>query len=120
MSHGYKRSDRVGDLVREEIASMMLHGDIKDPRIGFVTITSVKMSADLKEAKVYFSRLGTPEEKTESLEGLRSAAGYVRRNLARRLNLKNIPVVQFFLDETLDYSERIEKVIKEIKKGGGL
>ncbi len=81
----YKRSDRVGDLVKEEIASMIQRGEIKDPRIGFVTITKVGMRRDLKHAKVFFSMLGTPEERRKSSVGLNSASGYIRRVLAKRL-----------------------------------
>jgi len=117
MRHNYKRSDRVADLVREEIASMILHGEIKDPRVGFVTITVVKMTPDLKEAKVYFSRIGGPEEKRHSVEGLTSAGGYIRRNLAKRLNLKHIPSLSFFFDETLEYAEHIDEVLEKIKRG---
>ncbi|MFQ5442938.1 MAG: 30S ribosome-binding factor RbfA [Thermodesulfobacteriota bacterium] len=117
MRHNYKRSDRVGDLVREEIASMILRGEIKDPRVGFVTITAVKMTPDLKEAKVYFSQIGGEEEKRHSIEGLKSAVGYIRRNLAKRLNLKHIPSLSFFFDETLEYAEHIDEVLDRIKRG---
>lgn len=115
----YKRSDRVGDLIKEEVASMILHGEIKDPRIGFVSITHVKMSPDLKEAKVYFSQIGSEKEKEKSRQGLNNASGYVRRALAKRLDLKHIPVITFVFDESLEYSDHIEKVIKEIKEGEG-
>lgn len=115
----FKRSDRVADLIKEEIASMILHGDIKDPRIGFVTITHVKMTPDLKEAKVYFSQIGSPKDKEASRQGLNNASGFVRRNLAKRISLRHIPSVSFFFDDSLEYSEHIEKVIKEIKEGGG-
>ncbi len=120
MKYNYKRSDRVGDLIREEVASMILHGEIKDHRVGFVTITHVDMSADLKNAKVYFSQIGRREDKTKSREGLNHASGYVRRALAKRLSLKHIPTVSFFFDDSLEYSEHIEKVIRDIKKEGGL
>ncbi len=115
-----RRSERVGDLIKEEIASMILHGEIKDPRIGFVTITRVDLTPDLKEARVYFSQLGKKEEKDKSRNGLNNASGYIRRYLARRLDLRHIPTVSFFFDESLEYSERIEKVIKEMKEGGSL
>lgn len=115
-----RRPERVADVIREEIAVMVLHGEIKDPRIGFITITHVKMSPDLKDAKVYFSQIGTTEEKEASREGLQSASGYVRRSLARRLNLRHIPSITFHFDDSLEYAERIENVIREIKKGGGL
>lgn len=114
----YSRSDRVGDLIRKEIASMMLHGEIKDPRIGFVTITHVKLSPDMKEATVYFSQIGTEKEKEKSRVGLNSACGYIRRALAKRLDLRHIPNVRFLFDETLEYSEHIEKVIRDMKGDG--
>ncbi|MBI5642427.1 MAG: 30S ribosome-binding factor RbfA [Deltaproteobacteria bacterium] len=116
----FKRSDRVGDVIKEEIASMILHGEIKDPRIGFVTITHVELTPDLKEAKVFFSQIGSEEDKKKSRNGLNNASGYVRRNLAKRLTLRHIPTVQFVFDESLEYSERIEKVIKDMKEGGSL
>lgn len=120
MKHAYKRSDRVGDLIKEEIASMVLRGEIKDPRIGFVTITHVKMSPDLKEARVYFSQIGEGQDVEKSREGLNHASGYIRRALAKRLDLKHIPAVSFFFDETLEYSEHMEQVMRDLKKGGGL
>ncbi len=115
MQRKYKRSDRVGDLIRQELASMIVYGEIKDYRVGLVTITHVKMSPDLKDAKVYFSQIGSDQEKDESRQGLNSASGYVRRELAKRLSLKHVPTVRFFFDDTLDYSDHIEKLIKGIK-----
>lgn len=115
----YKRSDRVGDLIRQEIASLIQHGDIKDPRVGFVTITHVKMSPDLKEAKVYFSQMGSEEDVETSRDGLNSASGLIRRRLAKTLNLKHIPHIEFFYDETIAYSDHIERVIRDLKKGEG-
>lgn len=115
----YKRSDRVGDLIKEEIASIIQHGDIKDPRIGFVTITRVKMSVDLKEARVFFSQLGSNEAAASSEDGLNHASGYIRRTLAKNLKLKHIPHITFHYDESIEYSDHIEKVLKELKEGGG-
>ncbi len=114
MVHAYKRSDRVGDLIRQEVASMLLHGDLSDPRIGFVTITHVKMTPDLRDAKVYFSQIGTEEEKKESCKGLNSASGYIRRALGKGLRLRNVPKVTFFYDETLEYSDHIGQVLHGI------
>ena len=116
MQRNYKRSDRVGDLIRQEVASMILHGEIKDYRIGLVSITQVMMSPDLKDAKVYFSQMGSDQEKAKSREGLNSASGYVRRALAKRLSLKHIPTVRFFFDDTLDYADHIDRVLKGIKE----
>ncbi|MBI5588021.1 MAG: 30S ribosome-binding factor RbfA [Deltaproteobacteria bacterium] len=113
----FKRSDRVADLIKEEIASMILYGGIKDPRIGFVTITHVEMTPDLKEARVYFSQIGGEKEREKSRDGLNHASGYIRRNLARSLSLRHIPQIFFVFDDSLEYAERIEKAIKEIKEG---
>jgi len=106
----------VADLIKEEIASLILHGEIKDPRIGFVTITRVDLTPDLKEARVYFSQIGSDKDKDKSRDGLNNASGFVRRYLAKRLDLRHIPKVIFFFDETLEYSERIEGA--EGNKGG--
>ncbi|MEE9614519.1 MAG: 30S ribosome-binding factor RbfA [Thermodesulfobacteriota bacterium] len=115
----YKRSDRVGDLIKEEVASIILHGDIKDPRVGFVTVTSVRMSRDLKNVTVLFSMIGSDEERERSAEGLNSAAGYVRRVLAKRLRLKHIPSVRFEFDRSLEYAMHMNEIIKEVNENGG-
>lgn len=117
---GYKRSDRVADLIKQEIASMMLHGEIKDRRIGFVTITRVDLTPDLKEAKVFFSQIGSDADKEKSRLGLASACGYIRRSLAKKLDLRHIPSIIFLFDESLEYAEKIEKMLREMKEGGGL
>ncbi|MBI5561596.1 MAG: 30S ribosome-binding factor RbfA [Deltaproteobacteria bacterium] len=111
-----RRPERVGDLVKQEIASMMLHGEIKDPRIGFVTITHVEMTPDLKEARVYFSQIGSDKDKEKSREGLSSASGFIRRRLAKALDLRHVPEVSFHYDASLDYGDRIDRIIKEIKE----
>jgi len=116
----YSRAERVGDLIQHEVANMILHGEIKDPRIGFVTITHVKLSPDLKDAKVYFSQIGTAKEKEKSRAGLNNSSGYIRRILARRLDLRHIPAMEFFFDDSLEYSEHIEQVLKDLKEDGGL
>ncbi|OGP86869.1 MAG: ribosome-binding factor A [Deltaproteobacteria bacterium RBG_13_65_10] len=110
-----KRLSRVGEAVRGEIGGMLLR-DLKDPRIGFVTITDVVMSPDLRHAKVYFSRLGTDAEREESLQGLTAAAGWIRRELGQRLDLKFAPEIRFYHDESLDAGVRIDRLLKEIKR----
>ncbi|MBI5453376.1 MAG: 30S ribosome-binding factor RbfA [Deltaproteobacteria bacterium] len=115
----YRRSERVADVIKEEVASMILHGEIKDPRIGFVTITRVELTPDLKDAKVFFSQIGSAEDKAKSRNGLNNASGFVRRALAKRLDLRHIPNVSFVFDDSLEYADHIEKVIKEMKGGGG-
>jgi ribosome-binding factor A len=110
----YKRKDRVGDLLRHEI-SQILFRDIKDPRIGFVTITGVEVSDDLKEARVYYSVVGTEEEKKATEKGLRSSVNYIRNELRKVLDLKHIPNLTFRFDASIEYGDRIERLLKEIK-----
>ncbi len=112
----YNRSERVAEEIRKEVATM-LFGEIHDPRIGFVTITKVQVSKDLRHAKVYFSIIGSDEEKEKTMAGLQSSSGYMRREIGRRLKLRYFPELTFKFDDSLEYASRIEKIIKEIKSG---
>jgi ribosome-binding factor A len=111
---GGHRTEQVGAQVREEIMAI-IHRELKDPRIGFVSITRVTMSPDLRSARVRVSVLGDEGEQRESLAGLRSAAGRIRRELGRRLeNLKFSPELRFELDPSIEYSVHISKRLREI------
>ena len=110
-----KRSEKVADLIRKEISEMLLKS-IKDPRIGFVTITRVIVSEDCRLAKVYFSVAGTGEEKERSLQGLSSAKGYIRKELGRRVRLRYTPEIVFKFDPSVEYAIHIEEVIRQLKK----
>ncbi|MDI6744814.1 MAG: 30S ribosome-binding factor RbfA [Thermodesulfovibrionales bacterium] len=110
----YKRSQRVSDLIREEIADIVMN-KVKDPRLGFVTVTGAKITEDLKIATIYISVL-KEEEKETALEIINSAKGFIRAELAKRLRMKFIPSLTFRIDESLEYGSRIEKLLKEIKK----
>jgi len=108
------RADQVGEQVREEIMSI-IRRELKDPRIGFVSITAVRMSPDLRSARVRVSVLGNPEQKKESLAGLVSARGLIRHELGRRLqNLKFSPDLRFELDPSIEYSVHISELLKEV------
>jgi ribosome-binding factor A len=108
-----QRAARVGELVRQEVASMLGQG-VKDPRIGFVSVMHVKMSSDLRYANVYVSLMGDEKEKKSSLIGLRQASGYMRRELGKKLRLRYTPELRFFEDTTLDDAFHIEEVIKQL------
>ncbi|OGW57917.1 MAG: ribosome-binding factor A, partial [Nitrospirae bacterium RBG_16_43_8] len=110
----YKRSQRVSDLIREEIADIIMD-KVKDPRLGFVTVTGAKITEDLKIATVYISIL-KEEEKETTLEMLNSAKGFIRSELAKRVRMKLIPSLTFRIDESLERGVRIEKLLREIKK----
>jgi ribosome-binding factor A len=108
------RADQVGEQVREEIMSI-IRRDLKDPRIGFVSITAVRMSPDLRSARVRVSVLGNPEEKKASIAGLVSAKGVIRHELGRRLqNLKYSPDLRFEIDPSIEYSVHITELLKEV------
>jgi ribosome-binding factor A len=110
-----KRSEKVADLIQKEISEMLLK-TVKDPRIGFVTITRVIMSEDCRLAKVYFSVAGTGEEKERSLKGLNSAKGYVRKELGRRVRLRYTPEIIFKFDPSVEYAIHIGEVLRQLKK----
>jgi len=108
------RADQVGEQVREEIMSI-IRRELKDPRIGFVSITAVRMSPDLRQARVRVSVLGKPDEQKASIEGLDSAKGLIRHQLGRRLqNLKVAPDLRFELDPSIEYSVHISELLKEV------
>jgi ribosome-binding factor A len=108
------RADQVGEQVREEIMSI-IRRELKDPRIGFVSITAVRMSPDLRQARVRVSVLGNPEQKKASMAGLISAKGLIRHELGRRLqNLKFSPELRFELDPSIEYSVHIAELLKEV------
>jgi ribosome-binding factor A len=109
------RLERLNESVRELLGELLLDR-IKDPRIGFVTITSVKISSDLLTAKVYFSVMGDEEKKLESRKGLESARNYMRKTVAKELKLHHVPEFRFVYDDSLDKAIAIEEALKEIKK----
>ncbi|MGG7057651.1 30S ribosome-binding factor RbfA [Clostridium nigeriense] len=111
------RGGRINEEVRREI-SVILRDEIKDPRMtAMVSITSVKVSKDLKYAKVFVSIFGkNEEEKNETFAALKSASGYVRREVGQRMNLRNTPQIIFELDDSISYSMRIEELIDKVKE----
>ena len=110
----YKRSQRVSDLIREEIAEIIMY-KLKDPRIGFVTVTGVDLSPDLKNARVFVSIL-KEDERDLTLEILNAAKTFIRSILAKRLKMKFIPVVEFKIDSSIEYGYKIDRLLKEIKE----
>jgi len=110
---GYKRSDRVGDLIKVELADIIFR-QIKDPRIGIVTITGVKMTDDLKLARIYFVEMGKDTCDQKTRDGLEQAKSFMKRELGKRLNIRHIPDITFTPDESFAYGSRIEKLLAEI------
>lgn len=114
----FSRSDRVGSLILKHL-SMLLRKDIQDPRLEMTTITEVRMSADLKLAKIYFCVTGGENRVKEALEGFKSALKFIRRSLAPELGLRYMPELAFFYDESLDYGERIDRVLSSLNIAHG-
>jgi len=110
----YKRSQRIQELLQEEISKLLQRG-LKDPRVGFATITDVELTDNLKHAKVYVSVMGSKEEKRDSLIGLKSATGFIRSWLGKNLSLKYIPVLEFIHDDTADRVEKISRILYELR-----
>lgn len=113
----YQRSDRVGDLLLEVIAEM-LRREIRDPRVAEVALTAVKMSKDLRHARVYFNLLGGAVNHGAALAGLKSASGFIRTKAAKQLNLRFAPNLEFTYDESADEAQRIEALLKQVSKAG--
>ena len=114
MSPQGHRLERLADQIRIEVAEM-IEGELRDPRIGFATVTRVELSPDLRHGRVLISVLGGEESRAETLEGLSSAAGYMRREIGRRLALRRAPEIVFVLDRGAEEMEKVQKLLDEIK-----
>jgi ribosome-binding factor A len=111
--HPSRRPQRLALQIQHEV-SLMISRDLKDRRIGFVTVTGVQMSPDLRHAKIFISLMGSEDQKEESLEALNHATGWIRRELGQRIRMKFLPDIAFLKDTSLDYGERIDRLIDEI------
>jgi ribosome-binding factor A len=111
----FKRADRVADLLKVEISDILLK-QIRDPRIGTVTITAVEITDDLRYAKVFFVEMGKDQIDDHTREGLQKAKGFLKRELGKRLKLRYIPDISFIFDKSFAYGNRIEKLIAEIHR----
>jgi ribosome-binding factor A len=111
----FKRADRVADLVKVEIADILLRR-IRDPRVSRLTVTGVKMSDDLRTAKIFFVELGEDSCHPETLEGLQKAGGFIKKELGKRLKLRYVPDLIFKQDTSFAYGSRIDKLISEIHR----
>ncbi len=107
------RATRVADQIRMEVAEI-LSRKIKDPRVQFVTVTDVSMTADLKIARVYVTALDQEHYEQQTAPGLKSAVGYVRSEVGRRLNLRYTPEIVFYRDTSAEYANRMEKILDSL------
>ena len=115
-----QRAQRVAETIRKEISSLLIKG-LKDPRIGFVTITSVDVTSDLRQARVYYTLMSSQADmdnrdgRKETQAGLDSCSTYIRQQLGRMLRLRFIPEIHFEYDASFDYGQNIEKLLSEVK-----
>ena len=108
------RVEKLQELIKQEMGKMLLT-DLKDPRIGFVTVTDVEMTGDLREAKIYVSIMGGQDEVKNSFEGLQSALGFIRREIGQRIKIRFTPEISFALDTSLDYGDHIQKLLLQVE-----
>lgn len=111
--HPYKRSVRVGDLIKEEVTDIVMN-KIKHKTLGFLTITSAKVSDDLRHATVYLSVLNF-EDSNKILRKLNESASFIKGELARRLKMRRVPSIDFRIDESIEYGRKIDKLLDDIK-----
>jgi len=116
MSQG-SRPDRVADQIRSEIASLLTR-DLRDPGVGFVTLTRVTVTPDLQHARVRYTSLGDEKARVATARALERAAPFLRRQLGARLHLRRVPELQFIYDESVAGQDRLEQLLREFRSGG--
>lgn len=107
------RSDRLAQELRNEV-SYIISRELKDPRMGFATITTVKVTPDLKYARILVSVLGTPEKQKATMVALKRGAGFVRRQLSSRLKLRQCPELKFEYDDSIEYGAKMDEILNEV------
>jgi ribosome-binding factor A len=115
----HSRPDRVGQEIQAAIGQILARGELRDPRIGFITITGVKVSPDLRVARVFYSMLGTEKEREETQKGLDAAKGYVRREVTSVVKLRVSPEVFFSFDESVGEGDKIDRLLREVRHKEG-
>lgn len=111
------RASRVGEEIKK-VLSQLIQQELKDPRIGFLTITGVDVTGDLSQAKVYLSVMGTEEQKNDTLKALAKANGFLRTEIGKQIRLRKVPELLFKTDVSIDYGARIENLLHQIQRDG--
>lgn len=112
-----RRPDQVAETVRQVITDALVRGEVRDPRVGLVTVTDVRVTGDLGHARVMVAVPGEEAERLRAIEGLRSAAGFLRSKAARTLSTRTVPELHFELDRGVQHAARIDELLGEIKRG---
>lgn len=108
------RTDKVAHAIKKEIGAIV-HDELSDPRLGFITVMGVEIAKDLRFAKIYYSVMGSPQEKENAAKAIESAAGFIRRLLGERLKLRFVPEIVFRVDDSVEYGFNMDKKIERIK-----
>jgi len=109
------RAGRVGEQIKKEISGM-IQSELKDPRIGFVTVTGVDVTGDLSLARVYLSIMGSEEQKEATLHAIGRAKGFLRSELGRRIRLRHTPDIEFRFDSSIEYGNHIEALLQQLNR----
>ena len=113
------RPERVASEIRAALTELLQRGELRDPRVGYITITQVRMTPDLRLARVSYSMMGTDEEKERTQEGLTQAKSFLRSAVAKKVKLRVSPNIAFEYDATLEDSDRIDTLLREVRKKEG-
>jgi ribosome-binding factor A len=111
VNRSFSRRDRIGEQIRRELAEL-IHAELKDPRVGMISLTGVEVSPDYSHAKVFFSSMSGRERAGEALAGLQQAAGFLRRELGRRMSTRGTPQLRFVFDESLEHGAELSELIR--------
>ncbi|MBU8906969.1 30S ribosome-binding factor RbfA [Desertibacillus haloalkaliphilus] len=109
------RANRVGEQMKKELSDIIMR-EIKDPRVDFVTVTGVDVTGDLQQAKVFITVLGDDQKKEDTLKGLSKASGFIRSEIGKRIRLRKTPEISFEFDESIEYGNKIERLLNDINK----
>ena len=109
------RVEKLQELIKQEVSDIIFN-ELKDPRIGFVTVTKVEMTGDLREAKIFVSIMGKDEALKDTLQGLKSSLGFIRREIGKRIRLRFTPEISFALDDSLAYSSHIQELLMGLNR----
>ncbi len=112
----HRRVERVAEAIKEEV-SLIIQKEVRDPRLGFLTVTAVELSSDLRYAKIFISVYGGQEERIKTLKGLQSATRFIRREMGRRIKLRYTPEIVFKWDESQEKAAHIDGLIRQIGRG---
>ncbi len=110
------KQERIGTLIRNHLSFIFERGEVRDPRLNLISVTDVEVSADVRYARVFVRVLGSAETQAQALAALRQAAGFLRTKLAGRLRLRHMPELSFYLDQSLEYGNRIDALLEELRR----